>query len=67
MTKMHFEKASAMVRDMYGSDPQMVDDRQVFAIDSVRDAFADLFQSFNPRFDRDRFYAACEPTKDNSK
>jgi hypothetical protein len=54
MTKKHFEAAAAYVRRnraMRGADPQLDE--------AVEDAFCDLFQMFNPRFDEARFRAAC--------
>jgi len=29
-----------------------------------KEEIADIFASANPRFDRERFYASCEPKKD---
>jgi hypothetical protein len=49
MTRTHFAAAAKQVR--------AIEDRQVAA--TVAKAFADLFQSFNPLFDRERFYTAA--------
>lgn len=49
MTKKHFEYAARIVRDWpdYGTK------------EDLAYAFAELFQSFNPRFSRNRFLTAC--------
>lgn len=53
MTKKHFEAAARQVRDMLDAG------RPGYECAIIAESFADLFQSFNPRFDRERFIAAC--------
>lgn len=48
MTRKHFEQAAAIVR---AADKKH---RPAIAL-----AFAELFRSHNPAFDKDRFLAAC--------
>ncbi len=52
MTKKHFEAAARLVRDARG-----VYTRGTVA--AIEETFVDLFRMFNPRFDADRFRAAC--------
>lgn len=52
MTKKHFEEAARIVK--YDSAHLTPDERKLIA-----NAFATLFATFNPRFDRARFYTAC--------
>lgn len=47
MSKKHFERIAAILRDHDDVDPQLVDD------------LADFFQSENPFFDRVRFIEAA--------
>lgn len=51
MTKKHFKEAARLVREAVNLDTQQ---RNLLAAYYVR-----LFQTFNARFDRERFYAAC--------
>lgn len=53
MTKKHFEKAAAIVRDYKPVDKKDVRQR------AIAFAFIELFQSENPRFDEARFLEAC--------
>jgi ABC-type sulfate transport system substrate-binding protein len=48
LTKKHYIRAAEICREVYGGDPK------------VTQAFVDLFLDDNPRFDTDRFRAACE-------
>lgn len=65
-TKKHFERAARIVRDSYTEALEVgvvkLDDR-VKAAQALRSIlasrFAQLFED-NPRFDRARFYAACD-------
>lgn len=52
MTKQHFEEAARIVK--FDSDHLTLTERTLIA-----HAFAALFATFNPRFDRARFYSAC--------
>jgi hypothetical protein len=56
MTKKHFEEAARIVREGYlqDADPKVQTYGHVVAI-----AYARLFEQFNPRFDRARFYKAA--------
>jgi hypothetical protein len=54
MTKKHFEAAAAYVRRLRDLGPSDRPDLQ-----SVEDAFVDVFRQFNGRFDVERFRAAC--------
>lgn len=58
MTKKHFEAAAAYVRAFRTGTP---DARRNCAdvADSIERAFIAVFREFNPRFDVDRFRAAC--------
>lgn len=71
MTKKHFNKAAAMIRDMSRStDPKTIRpiqdgkvpkgrECQGIAIWTAREAFVVLFAGDNERFDADRFREAC--------
>lgn len=55
MTKKHFEAAAAIVKERFArARPDEI--MEAFA---VKEAFAELFAQFNPRFDKEKFYAAC--------
>ena len=54
MTKKHFERAAAIVRELQFFQGVGTDKAQV-----VADAFVELFSGDNPRFDRGRFLKAC--------
>lgn len=56
MTKKHFEAAAAYVRQLRRAGFTPGDCL------TVEDAFADVFSQFNPRFDVERFRAACQTT-----
>ena len=53
MTKMHFEAAAAIVRGMIDAGFSDIDRALVAR------RYAQLFRTFNPRFDDQRFYTAC--------
>jgi hypothetical protein len=53
MTKRHFEYAAAYMRDIRKVLPRPEFERQVRTL-------VDIFEEFNPRFDADRFRAACD-------
>jgi hypothetical protein len=58
MTKKHFEAAAAYMRRLRANahyDAHADGD----AVASIEQAFVDVFRQFNPRFDVDRFRAAC--------
>lgn len=62
MTRKDYEKAAAYVRDNYDTDD--MDSRSCGCVDlgcHVRAAFEALFLNDNPRFDVERFRAACQP------
>ena len=50
MSKKHFEAAAALVRRYH--------DRVLAEV--LMDVFVELFREFNPRFDTERFRAACK-------
>jgi hypothetical protein len=57
MTKKHFEWAAAYVRRVRG--PHNLENPTIGAIQLLEDSLVCLFAEFNPRFDADRFRAAC--------
>lgn len=50
MTRKHFREAANIIKDIIN-----IDERKRAAI-----RFATLFRQFNPRFDNNRFFSACE-------
>jgi len=58
LTRMHFVAMAAIVnrRLTECKDPTLADRLRA---QHTADAFVSLAESFNPRFDRQRFYAAC--------
>jgi hypothetical protein len=54
VTKKDYEKAAALCRRL-SSNPEV----QSIVVVEVMAVLADLFASDNPRFDRDKFTAAC--------
>jgi hypothetical protein len=60
MTKKHFEAAAAYVRYLRNTRFAGRNVAGTAGISqAVEDAFVDVFRQFNPRFDVDRFRAAC--------
>lgn len=59
MTKKHFEAAAAYVRAFRTGSPNAIA-RTADVADSIERAFVAVFRQFNPRFDVDRFRAACK-------
>ena len=50
MTKKHFEAAAKIVKEMNCSEYERA---------LIADCFVDLFQQFNPNFDKEKFLKAC--------
>ena len=62
MTKKHFEAAATIVREERRLAGNYRDPGILFQqAQCVEDAFVALFRQFNPRFDADKFRAACQP------
>lgn len=70
MSKKHFEAVAAAIRNLYAATDiretphQSVSDNEIttaklFGIRYTAEAVADAFADANPRFDRNRFLAAC--------
>ena len=53
MTRKHFEMVAAAVAKMVERSDRWL----------ITNLLADSFENDNPRFDRDRFIAACRPTE----
>ena len=53
MTKKHFEIVAAAVANIVERADRWL----------IANMLADSFEKLNPRFDRDRFIAACRPTE----
>ena len=53
MTKQHFEIVAAAVANIVERADRWL----------IANMLADSFEKLNPRFDRDRFIAACRPTE----
>lgn len=53
MTKKHFEYAAEICRKTYAPK------HEEKARAAKAHAFVELFSAFNPRFDRERFFEAC--------
>jgi hypothetical protein len=71
VTKKHFEAAAAIVRGIRQvsvelrnpytpTTSKLVRENDLNAI-SAESAYIELFTQFNPRFDAERFRAACQP------
>jgi hypothetical protein len=57
MTKTHFEAIAASFKARM-TNPTVPSDARV-ALIALANSQADLFQEWNPRFDRDKFLTAC--------
>ena len=57
MTRKHFEMVAAAVAKMVERSDRWL----------ITNLLADSFENDNPRFDRDRFIAACRPTDNQSE
>ena len=55
MTKMHFEEAALIVRSMRSPGRR----NDTMKANAAQEAFIQLFQKFNPKFDSMRFAEAC--------
>ncbi len=59
MTKKHFEFAASLVKNM-GQPPSSGRHFTEHERAVVADAFVELFSEFNEKFDKVKFYKACE-------
>ena len=57
MTKKDYVKFAAMFADIYRSDCAPV-------VENLIEATADIFAADDPRFDREKFYKACNSKND---
>lgn len=62
MTRKHYEAVAAVIRDEVDSVSDLPTVQAVIvriSLLNVADGLADVFAADNPRFDRERFLAAC--------
>jgi hypothetical protein len=59
MTRKDYVKFAEMLRQKR----QLIEDSSSTLLD-LTISIADIFAQDNPKFDREKFYAACEPKKD---
>ena len=63
MSKRHFEKLAAIIRNarVAENEEETANIGYNLAVADIAQAIADMCCDENPRFDRERFLAACEP------